>query len=182
MLFTAVSLLASVDLSCFSRPGQYFHGRIHSSGDLYPQLVGLQAFLLLADGFSCRLLWDDILVDQSLPETALSYYYGHSLVFVCRLLSSLVSPVCVCRRLTERSLGRALPSYLFGCGSSYFTEWGCVLLAPAISSLDLFSVYVVCSCVFFFASSFKDCEAGGWLHLFLCDFNLLDLFSLVFYW
>ena len=29
---------------------------------------------------------------------------------------------------------------------------------------------------------FKDCEAGGWLRLFLCDFDLLDLFSLVFYW
>ena len=29
-------------------------------------------FLLLADGLNCRLLWDDILVDQSLPETALS--------------------------------------------------------------------------------------------------------------
>ena len=52
-------------------------------------------FLLLADGFSCRLLWDDILLDQSLPETALSPYYGHSLVFVCRSLSPLASPAYV---------------------------------------------------------------------------------------
>ena len=118
--------------------------------------------------------------DQSLPETALSSCYGHLLVFVCRSLSSLASPVCVCGRLTERSLGQVLPSYLFGCGSSYFTQWGCVLLAPAISSLGLLSVYVVCSCVFF-SSSFRDCEAGGWLRLYLCDFDLLDLFSLVFY-
>ena len=43
-------------------------------------------FLLLADGFSCRLFCNDILVDQSLTETALSPYYGHSLVFVCRSL------------------------------------------------------------------------------------------------
>ena len=52
-------------------------------------------FLLLADGFSGRLLCDDILVDQSLPETALSPYYGHSLVFVFRLLSSSASPAYV---------------------------------------------------------------------------------------
>ena len=31
-------------------------------------------------------------------------------------------------------------------------------------------------------AEFKDCEAGGWLCLFLCDFDLLDLFSLDFYW
>ena len=142
------SLLASVDLRGFPRPGYYIRGRIRSSGVLYLRLVGLQAFLLLAGGYSCRLLWVDILVDQSLPETALSSYYGHSLAFVVS-----VSCLCVCGRLTERSLGRVLPSYLFGCGSSYFTQWGCVLLAPAISSLGLFSVYFVCSCVFFFASS-----------------------------
>ena len=75
------SLLVSVDLRGFPRPGYYIRGRIHSSGVLYPQLVGLQAFLLLADGFSCRLLWVDILVDHSLLETTLSSYYGHSLAF-----------------------------------------------------------------------------------------------------
>ena len=139
-------------------------------------------FRLLADGFCCRLLWDDILVDQSLPVTALSPYYGHSLVFVCRSLSSSASPAYVYAEGLLR--GRWVECFLvifFGCGSSYFTQWGCVLLAPATSLLGLFSVYVICSCVFF-ASSFKDCEAGAWLCLFLRDFDLLDLFSLVISW
>ena len=48
-------------------------------------------FLLLADGFSGRLFYDDTLVDQSLLETALSPYYGHSLLFVCHSLSSSAS-------------------------------------------------------------------------------------------
>ena len=73
-------------------------------------------FLLLGDGFSCSLFCDDILVDQSLLETALSPCYGHSLVFVCHSLSSSVSPSSVYTEgLTEKSLGRALPSYHFGC-------------------------------------------------------------------
>ena len=84
----------SVDLRVFPRPGYYIRGRIHSSGVLYPQLVGLQAFLLLADGFSCRLLWVDILVDQGLLETALSSYYGHLLTF-------FVSVACLCMRKVD---------------------------------------------------------------------------------
>ena len=62
-------------------------------------------FLLLADGFSCRLFCDDILVDQSLLETALSPCYGHSLLFVCHSLPSSVSPSVYTEDLTEKSLG-----------------------------------------------------------------------------
>ena len=52
-------------------------------------------FLLLADGFSCRLFYNDILVNQSLLETALSPCNGHSLVFVCHSLSSSASSCSV---------------------------------------------------------------------------------------
>ena len=49
-------------------------------------------FLLLADGFSCRLFCDDIMVDLRLLETVLSPCSGHSLVFICHsLLLSVAS-------------------------------------------------------------------------------------------
>ena len=92
------------------------HGRMHSSGDLNPRLVESQAFSSFGQWLSCRLFCDDILVDQSLLETALSPCYGHSPVFVCCLLSLSVSPSSLYTEgLTEKSLGRALSSYHFGC-------------------------------------------------------------------
>ena len=43
-------------------------------------------FLILADGFCCRLFCDNIMVDLRLLETVLSPCAGHSLVFVCHSL------------------------------------------------------------------------------------------------
>ena len=72
---------------------------MHSSGDLYPRLVESQAFssfgrwLQLSPFFFFFFATTSLIfVDQSLPETALSPYYGHSLVFICRSLSSSASP------------------------------------------------------------------------------------------
>ena len=69
-------------------------------------------FLLLADGFSCHLIWDDILTRV--------FRWLHCLLtmtFACFRLSLAffvgVACLCVCGRLTERSLGRVLPIYLF---------------------------------------------------------------------
>ena len=55
----------------------------------------LRLFLLFANGFSCCLFCNGILVDQSLLETALSPCNGHSLFFVCHSLSSSASPSSV---------------------------------------------------------------------------------------
>ena len=133
-------------------------------------------FLLLADGFSCRLFCDDMLVDQSLLETALSPCYGHSLVSVCPSLSLSASPSSVYTGgLTEKSLGQVLPSYHFWL-SSYFTQWRCVLLGLSyVLAWSLLSLRRLLACLLLLHVEFQRLLGGG-LRLLLRDFDHLDLF------
>ena len=125
---------------------------------------------LLADGFSCRLFCDDFLVAQCLLVPALS---------PCCLIRLSSFVICSTHR---RHLLLCL--WKFDCefvGSS--DSWlsfllaevrtshrRCVLLAPATSSLGLFSVYVVYSVLFVFVifSVGEGCILPRGVFSFLC--------------
>ena len=117
-------------------------------------------FFLLAHGFGCR-LFCDILVDQSLLETALSPCYGHLFVFILSFAFIIGVAFCVCRRLTERSLGWMLPSHHFWLLKFFLhTKEVCSPGPSNVLAWSLLSLRCVLMHLLLFRSEFQGLRGG----------------------